>query len=317
MLIRALLCLALALPAATARGAEIYPQAALEQRRDDLREAIELTVWSDILLRLTDESQRRLRDISIDITLRDETFQDAPPHTAYAVPATKTIEVPIESLHFWGDMGLVFAWFEHRGCDLGYISSYLYQIGNRLTATPPMEAFALERSALIAVPFVDRLGQRITTTAFNFILAHEMGHLFVSTYAPASDFSSVEHELMADLFAMDAMASRNLPPLGMNYFFFGTRFMPQRETPQGLPSHPPTAERVETMARIITAQIDRFVPPDLQGAERELNRAQLRSIVNNMGELAAWMRNGTAHDILVENLPRRYPAHRLSTACPV
>ncbi|MEM0949833.1 MAG: hypothetical protein AAGB07_17400 [Pseudomonadota bacterium] len=314
---RALLCLVLALPTTTARGAEIYPLSELAQRKADLRRDIELTVWNDILLRLNDDTRRRLRDISIDITLRDETFPDAPPHTAYAVPATKTIELPIESLHFWGDMGLVFAWFEHRGCDLGYVSSYLYQIGNRLTATPPMDAFALDRDTLIAVDFVDTLSQRITTTAFNFILAHEMGHLFVSTFGPTSDFTSLQHETMADLFAMEAMASRNLPPLGMNFFFFGTRFLPQRETPQGLPSHPPTAERIETIARIIGAQIDRFVPPDLQGVKRELNRAQLRSFLSDMGKLAAWMRDGTAHDVLVENLPRVYPAHRLSTACPV
>lgn len=297
-------------------AADMYPRATLEQRYLDLRGAVEATVKIDLLNALPFDQYQEVSGLRVEIPLRDKS-PTAPPHTAYARTFDQTIILPIETLHFWGDMGLVFAWFVHRGCISAPISSYFYQIARTPYATPPLTAFNLDKERLIAIPFVDRLSYRITNTAFNFILAHEMGHLYFRHIATRDPSLSQANEIAADRFALDLLERRNMPPIGMAYFFMAARYMEGFSWDAATMTHPPSADRVDAIADRLRAAPDGFLKPGLSAADQAADRARLLSMADDMSGIAQSMRDDKAHRVLTRNLPRVFPASSFATACPM
>lgn len=297
-------------------AAQMYDPAELAHKRSEQFANVEYTIREQLFAPLPADIKSRLGRIALDMPLYDDVQRGAPPFTAYADSLSKEIILPVETLHFWGDMGLIFAWFEARSCPIPPVLSYLYQVVEEGVRTPPMEAFALDRQRLIADDFVDRLSLRITNTALNFVLAHEMGHLFYNHVAARDFASSQAQERAADSFAMDVLADLRLQPFGVAYFFLGARYLEGYSWDVPFSTHPSSPERMEYIAGRIRANPDTYFPAGLPERRRLEERERMLAMAGILEQIARNMRDDLSFGIQTRLLPQIYPLHRLSHACP-
>ena len=302
----------LTLPAA----AQMYPPEELQEVGERQVSNVAYTLQRQLFDPLPREIQSALGAIALDMTLYDEVKKGAPPFGAYADSRANKVILPVETLHFWGDMGLIFAWFEAQSCPVGPVLSYLYQVTNTGVRTPPMEAFALNRQRLIADDHTDKLSLRITDTALNFILAHEMGHLYYDHLAVRDLGTRREQERQADDFAMDVLRYLRLQPGGVTYFFLGARYMEGYSWETPFSTHPPTPERLAGIAARLRQNPDTYFPAGLPDARHEIERTRILEMAGTLEGLAQEMRNDVSFGIQTRRLPEFYPMSRLPAACP-
>jgi hypothetical protein len=83
------------------------------------------------------------------------------PLSFWSYPSTGVIVMPLESLRFFGDLSLVYAWFDHRQCGVDPVQAYVLHVLAGRTDMTPLPAFGLDRDTVIAAhrpnPFTGRM----------------------------------------------------------------------------------------------------------------------------------------------------------------
>jgi type II secretory pathway component PulM len=157
----------------------------------------------------------------------------------------QTITVPMESLQFIDDLSWVQAWSNEQPC--GYpLPSYLHTLSRqRGHVVDPIQAFGLDRATLSAAPKLDRESLNIYTSAVQFILAHELGHVALKHRGDADDATTLAQERAADSFAMDVLGRAHQNPIGIFLVFVTENFFDPAEGPR---RHPVSADRILAVA---------------------------------------------------------------------
>ena len=296
--------------------AQMYSDAVLEKKVRDQRTNIEFTVFEQLIGPLPADVRFRLDGITLEMPLRDEINVGAPPMTAYADSRGRRIILPASTLQFWGDLPVVWAWFIHRRCDPTPLIAYVRNVVRGRETTPPFEHFGLSFGALVRVPFVDKLSLDITNTAVNFILAHEMGHIFYGD-AGSQQPGAKQRELRADAFALEVLAAANIPPIGIVQFFTAARFADPLALDAVQSSHPISPDRLAVIADRIREQPLDYVNPNLSADRKEEDRGRIVSIADAIDAIAKKMLDDRIIGGIYEGWDEVYSARVAPLACPI
>jgi hypothetical protein len=236
------------------------------------------------------------------------------PLSFYADPRSRVIHFPQDSIRFLDDIATLFAWFESRGCAPGMIQTYLWALlrdGRPLPA--PLRAFAIDREVALADPFTNDVSGKIYSSALQFILAHEVGHLMLDHRGGLSGAQSQAQEIAADAFAADHFARLGAMPLGVLFYYMAAWWQdPLAEAAPGS-THPVSPDRIATLATRFQADPMAFAhsePDPARGA------ALVRDVAGDMATLARLAASDGMLSLLPLGLERDFPLSRLATACP-
>jgi hypothetical protein len=218
----------------------------------------------------------RLRDVRLAIPAGEE-GELAPWHFD-ALPASRTVRVPLRTLVFLDEMSGVFAQLERRRC--GHDAALRYM--GLLVAHPPAQgrppgpfaAFGLTER-IHDDPFVKDVSEKLLGSTVFFMLAHELGHLALGHRPGLTGLASQRQEAEADAFALDACTAVRLFPGGLAMFF---TLVASIEGAQS--THPLSGSRLNAIAAALRAQPRSFV----DRAERDVARAT-RAVAGLAGEL--------------------------------
>lgn len=306
MLTRAIvLCLVL-LPAAAA--AQLYTDAELESARRQIGPVTEM-LTRDIPATLP----RAQRAAAAAIRPEFPDRVDSHPLNMFAIPASATVVIPLETLRFLDDYAILLAWDNLRGCESGYIDTYLYALlreGRRLP--PPLRAFGLDRDAALADPGIDDLSMKILKSQVFFLLAHEIGHILLDHDPTATGAASRAQELEADAFALEAFAAIGTAPSGMATWFYATRYLDPTGAEVEYTTHPVFSARLAAFADRLAADPAAFShsEPDFEAAQQ-----RVAAVVDELRRLADLGDDDDMLDLLPQALLSEFPVSGLVTAC--
>jgi hypothetical protein len=88
----------------------------------------------------------------------------------------------------------------------------------------PLTAFDLKEAHVLRYSVVNDVSLKYLNSGMDFILAHELGHLFYRDQSLNGGPRSIAQEERADQFALDLLASIHEAPVGLVPFFSATRF---------------------------------------------------------------------------------------------
>jgi hypothetical protein len=230
--------------------------------------------------------------------------------------------VPVLSVKFLDELTIAWAWFEERGCQTEYLTSYLSLLlrYNEIDAGP-LEAFGLPEW-IIEDERVNSLALKLHKTAIYFLLAHEASHLFYHHTPAPGGLASQRQEQAADDFALSAMARIGVMPAGMiQYFIAGYMFepLPDLETWEletgviAELTHPLASARVRVIA-------NRLADRPLDYAHSEQNPTQSSKIVEYAAEqmlgIADHIDHGGVRLYSASWLVEHFPRSKFANACP-
>lgn len=290
-------------------AAQMYDEAELRAAADSMAEAIELMVTRDIPATLPPDQRAAAASVAVAFERRA-----AYPLYFYARPDTRTVHVPMASVRFFGDLALLVAWFERRGCPPEYIQTYLWALLREQRALPaPLAAFGIPRETARADPFVADVANKTLSSGLFFILGHEVGHLVLGHAGGLAGAASQAQEIAADAFALDRFAALGAPPAGTVVFFLALRWIDFAGAPPERMTHPVSPDRLAAIADRLAADPEAFAfsEPDLGAARRavETYAAEFRRI-------AALMADDAMLTVLPAGLDSDFPLSRLATVCP-
>jgi hypothetical protein len=221
--------LALSVIAPGVRAGELsnlYDQAELVREQPRLSSRVR-AIFEVFRQDLAPEERRALADLQLAFPLVDR--QD--PFAVFS--RGRTVTLSVHSLKFLEDLCLAYAWMHVKGyspetIDL-YIAILRYRTAKDLgvrRAPPPLKALRIPANALDD-PAVDGLSLRFRNSAFAFILAHELGHVYHRHpgYAPGVPRRQARgNEEEADRFALELMRRSRTIPMGAVLFFQATMY---------------------------------------------------------------------------------------------
>ena len=303
------LILALALLLPRPAPAQIYSEADLDVVRGSMADNLELMATVDIPKALPVSRRARATGVSI-------VFTDAGdnPLAFWSRPDRQAIHVPLESVRFFDDLSILFAWFERNGCRGEYIQSYLYALLREgRPMGPPLAAFGLDRETALRDAFVDDVSGKLLKSGIQFILAHEMGHLMLDHRPGLTGAASQRQEMAADAFALDVFAEQGAPPAGVVIYFLAGRWRDPIGASALESTHPVSPDRIAAVARRMAES-----PGDFSFAEpdRENGRQQVMMIARELGRIAALTSDEQMLTLLPIGLKDEFPTEALRMACP-
>ena len=306
-MLRLLAALAIALAAGPA-GAQFYSADELETaRRQSVNAARMLT--EDIVATLPRAERARAADVQVAFPVR----VDGNPLGMFAEPATATVVVPLETLRFLDDFGILLAWDNVHGCESGYIDTYLYALLREGRALPPpLTAFGIDRDAALADPAVDRLSGDILKSQVFFLLSHELGHILLDHDPTLTGAASRRQELEADDFALDRFAAIGTAPLGMASWFYAARYVDPTGVAVAAATHPVFSERLRAFADRLARDADAFsfAEPDFPAA-----RKRIGYVVGELHRMAGLGDDEGMLLLLPQGLLSAFPLSGMATAC--
>lgn len=307
MLIRAAL-LALLVPGIATAQVE-YGRADLDRVRERSVPTILSVFERDIVGNLP--RAERPRAAAIRLEFPDE---GPSPLSFYAEPHRQTITMPLASIRFFDDMATVFAWFESKDCEPGYIQTYLWALlreGRPLPA--PLTAFAIDRDTAFADPYTLDVSGKIVSSGIQFILAHEVGHLMLGHDPGAEGEASQAQEAAADAFALEHFARLGGSPMGVFWYYMVAWWQDPVTGGRKDSSHPVSPERITALSERLLAS-----PMDFAHAEADPGReAELvRRIAAMTADLAHLIDDDGMLTLMPATLERDFPTTRLASACP-
>jgi hypothetical protein len=220
---------------------DLYPQNILDKWRIPFKEDIEIAFYKDIYPGLSLDQQRRLGKVNLVFPDRDRCADypkelrhqvcggDREPFSYFAGflgnPAQPTIVMSIQSIRFWGDLALAYAWLAATGQTAEkpsvYLSMLRYQSqknfpGGRYPL--PLQALGVPESRARADERLMETFQDIFVSGLYFLLAHELAHLVYQHPGNGDEVPrhvSRTNERQADAFAARLLAQIAQPPAGM------------------------------------------------------------------------------------------------------
>jgi hypothetical protein len=276
-------------------------------RRQSVNVARMLT--EDIVATLPRAERARAASVRAEFPVR----VDGNPLGMFAQPATGTVFVPLETLRFLDDYGVLLAWDNLHGCESGFIDTYLYALlreGRSLP--PPLTAFGIDRDAALADPAIDGLSADILKTQVFFLLSHELGHILLGHETGVHGAESRRQELEADDFALDRFAALGTVPLGMASWFYAARYVDPTGVAVAAATHPVFSERLRAVADRLARDADdfSFAEPDFPAA-----RKRVAYVVNELHHLARLGEDEEMLTLLPQGLLSQFPLSGLATAC--
>jgi hypothetical protein len=296
-----------AVPAAAQRAlfADAEIAAAIERRGP----LIEGAIAEDIPAMLPREKRAGTAGIRVEFVVRG-------PHplSIFSDPASRRIIVPMETVLFIDDFATVTAWFDERGCERGYIQTYLsalLQAGEPLPR--PLDAFAIDRATALADASVDDLSGKGYHGMLLFLFAHEMGHVVLGHSVGLTGEASQAQEIAADAFALDYFEGAGAPPIDMAEYFVAARWLDPTGAAAAAASHPVSTGRLRAIAARLSAAprvfARAFADPE-EGVELTLG------IARDMTTVADLLSEDWMVSVMPMALARDFPLSRLATACP-
>lgn len=295
----------------------LYSDRELREAKRTYEPNVRAIFREELIRRLPGEQRYALSNVSLAMPLRGKH-----PLQFSARPIDRTVVVPVLSLKFLDELMIAWAWFEERGCETAYLTSYLsLLLGFKRIDAGPLEAFNLPQW-IINDERVNSLSLKLHKTAVYFLLAHEAGHLLYNHQPATGGATSQRQEREADDFALSAMARIGVMPAGMiQYFIAGYMHEPlpdletwEFETRQIAElTHPLTDTRVRRIA-------DRLAFRPMDYAHSEPNPVYASQIVayaaKQMRGIADHMEHGGMRLYSAGWLMEHFPQSRFAGACP-
>lgn len=290
---------ALLLLAAPAR-AELYPAAELAEARAAYADNIRYQLREDM----------GVPAHAIALSLPD---RGPNPLSVWAEPASASVSLPIATVRFIDDLGILWTHLDRHGCERNYILTYLHALLREGRALPgPLAAFGIPRETALADPFVNDVSGKIVTTAIYFLLAHEVAHLALGHAARGPGAASIAQEVEADAVALAAFREKGLPPIGVSFYFLAARWLdPARADALGS-THPLSADRIAALAEAMLNDPAAYshAEPDPQAGA-----ARVTSMATDLLRVARRAAEDGVIAALPAGLAEAHPLDRLARAC--
>ncbi len=288
----------------------VYSPADLQRVRDRAIPTIQSVMWQDIVPRLPDQFRDTASDVQLFFPERGPG-----PMSFYASPANGEIYMPLTSLRFFDDIATLHAWFESQDCPTEYIQTYLaglLRAGEDLPA--PLVAFGLDRDRLFADNYTYDLSGKIYSSAIQFILVHELGHVLLDHQAGVEGAESRQQEAEADSFALDHFARLGGNPMGIFWYYQAAWWHdPASDRGRRENTHPISAERIRSMA-------NRLIENPGDFAHGEANPEREAGFVRQLGVMTTAFADLIDDDIFLTWMApamfNDYPLSNLRQACP-
>lgn len=294
---------------ASAADAQFYSRADLDRVRKRSAPKIELMVTQDLVKTLPRELRARGSEIRVHFPDRGDH-----PLAFWSIPSQRTIHVPLESVRYFNDLAILFAWFERHKCRGEYIQTYLHGFlrkGEPLG--PPLAAFGIDRDAALRDHFVDDVSGKSLKSGIMFIMGHEMGHVLLNHRGGLTGAASQLQEKEADSFSLDRFAQIGAPAAGALFYFMAVRWTDYVGDATRKSSHPVSSTRIAAIAQRLAER-----PRDFSFAEPNVERGkqQVMSIARDMAGIAEILSDDGTLSTLPYGLERDFPTSRLRSACP-
>ena len=232
------------------------------------------------------------------------------------------VYLPIHSLLLLEDACTAYAWLYQNGYSLITINEYASMLKHRSPDDspgkefPPLKALGIPDNAF-SDPRVDKLSLRFRNSAYAYVLAHEMGHIWhrhPGNHAVRAEVSRT-NERQADEFALRVLRRDKQIPMGTILFFQMTAFTASpgrfdyptvKEWHKALrqATHPVTSDRVGALADGLRDGANQY------GSNREIAldvAGKLKQISGEMDDLdwQAYFRRIGQRAPLTRLLPRK------------
>jgi hypothetical protein len=266
-------CGLMLLGAGPARGQQRlgpYTKDELEAVRDTYEPYARSLFFDDLLGRLPPAMRRPLGEVQLDIPAEMPAGPGSDPAfvlSVASVPAQRQVYLPLRTLRWLREYCGLVVELERRKCAdrQAIVMVYSGMLSRRVQggARPPgpLAAFGLD-AGIYRDAYVDNLSSDLFGRTLFFLLAHELGHIARGHAVGASGINSQLQEREADAYALDAMASVGVMPLGLAAFFSAAAMMEGGQT-----THPLSGSRVEAIARGLEARPRAFVDPSQPNPE--------------------------------------------------
>ncbi len=269
-----------------------YDRPTLEHWRTQFPAGIEENLREVLLPKLTEAERTALGPVRLLFPLE----RAAHPMNVTSHLASRTVNMPVSSLRFLGDICLAYAWLNANGYSLDTVSEYLamlnhnYPAGFEGQARRPLEVLRIPANARDDAR-VARDMQRLFSTAVVFILAHELGHLRHGHVAGEADLAKArEQEAKADEFALDLMQRLGEVPVGAVPFFLAYSHLGSLESDADMAAHslrethPTSAQRLRSITARLRAGSREFSRTADQSAAVAKTAAEIDTIAAMIGD---------------------------------
>ncbi|NDW02021.1 hypothetical protein [Salipiger sp. PrR002] len=298
------------LPAA----AQMYSDAQLEETRQRSAAIIRDVLRADIIALLPPQQIAASAEVTVSFPARGRG-----PLAFWSYPSTGEIVMPLDALRFFGDLTLVYAWFDHRLCRVDPVQAYVLHVLLGNTETEPLAAFGLSKEQVVNAyrtdpgtgqPLsADDLSQKIFSSSLYFILAHELGHILLGHTGGLDGALSQAQEWQSDAFALEHFARVGTAPIGILYFYMALWFADPYGEAQAEHSHPMSADRISAIADEILSRIGDFT-------WREPSPTPVIKAVTEMKTIARIARDDNMRQVAIAQLLHAFPVAGLPQTCP-
>ena len=157
-----------------------------------------------------------LSDVRLEAPRRTNPWR---PFAVWSDSRERTIVFPMETIRFIDDIITVMVALNKAGCDIRWVGTYAGMLTRRDPPDGgrypnPIEAFGLDRAALLADPTIDMFSGLQLKTAVAFVLGHELGHVALAHRVIGDADASRRREREADAYALRIHRLLGAPPLG-------------------------------------------------------------------------------------------------------
>jgi hypothetical protein len=309
-------------PAAQADVSGIYDEGKLAQEKSRLERRVK-EIWKVIESNLTQKEKQALTNVRLEFPLIGANRH---PIDFYADSNKQIVTLPILSLTFLEDLSAAYAWLWAKGQSLETIDEYnallKYRKGREFKGKnypPPLEALRIPAGPF-ADPKIEGLALRIRNSAFAFILAHELGHIYHRHPGYVEGVTRKEarsNEEAADLFALEMMRRTRTIPMGAILFFQATAYyLPNRgdypDDKEGdkkweayldnLATHPLTARRLQLIAKKLEETAEDFVSHEKTKAGRAASTDTIREVAKGANVIAKYLEDTELHHVMIKRV---------------
>ncbi len=264
-------------------GMNLYSPEALDQAAQRLVPRVQQIYERGFEDHFEPHELKKLRGLRLAFPIRDR----GDPFTFYSHVPSRTVTLSVQSLLFLEDLCTAYAWLWRNGYSLETIDEYVtmlrYQLPRHMPGgrfLPPLEALHIPDDALDDQA-VDGLSLRLRNSAYAFILAHEVGHVY-HDHPPPADHAIPRQQIrdderQADAFALEALRRvANLPMGALVYFQALAYYLPTRgnfateeawrKHLKTVATHPVNADRLKHVAAILQKNAQSYLThePDKQ-----------------------------------------------------
>lgn len=302
-------------------AAQFYSDVTLDAKNPKALENLQYTVSDQLLAAASPSIREKLSDVRV-TTPRRSPKDPQYPMNFYSDASKRQIVVPLQGFKFFSDLTILWAWFDQRtGCDedkaalAAYLATVMVGRPEARSLGGPLEAFGLQEASVLRDSVVNTVSLNNFNSGMNFVLAHELGHIFYGDGLPGGLANSIAREERADRFALDLLASAHIAPVGLIQFFGATRFNDPTLSAASSGTHPLSYARLTAIADRLKQNPEAFLPmPFPTNRDPATERARMIRVADAIGKIGAALKDENfTYD--ASGLLAKYPASSFRTVC--